>query len=120
MKIRLRGRRNGGQPSVRRHDGRRIGGPRIRWDSDGHTLGARTELVARLRHLAQKAGRPVVDLATRHTTVSVERATLRLAGLAGADHEGVPWVNHLVDAVREQVGLEHGVSTPGWDALSRG
>jgi hypothetical protein len=36
--------------------------------------------------------------------VSVERATLRLAGLAGADHENVPWVNHLVDAVRGQGG----------------
>ena len=58
-------------------------------------------------------------LAQRHTTVSVERATLRLAGLAGADHERVPWVNHLVDAVRGQVGLEHGVTTPVWDALRR-
>lgn len=61
-----------------------------------------------------------MDLATRHTTVSVERATLRLAGLAGADHERVPWVNHLVDAVRQQVGLEHGVTTPVYDALRRG
>jgi beta-lysine 5,6-aminomutase alpha subunit len=58
-------------------------------------------------------------MAQTHTTVSVERATLRLAGLAGADHEQVPWVNHLVDAVRGQVGLEHGVTTPVWDALRR-
>ena len=29
--------------------------------------------------LARKAGRPIVDLAKQHTTVSVERATLRLA-----------------------------------------
>ncbi len=58
-------------------------------------------------------------LAKGHTTVSVERATLRLAGLGGADHEGAPWVNHLVDAVRADVGLEHGVSTPVWDALRR-
>ena len=68
--------------------------------------------VRRARTLARQAGRPVVKLAQSHTTVSVERATLRLAGLAGADHERVPWVNHLVDAVREQVGLEHGVTTP--------
>ena len=67
-----------------------------------------------------RAGRPVVELARSHTTVSVERATLRLAGLSGADHESVPWVNHLVDAVRGQVGLEHGVTTPVWDALRRG
>ena len=61
----------------------------------------------------------MVDLARSHTTVSVERATLRLAGLGGADHENVPWVNHLVDAVRDGVGLEHGVALPVWDALGR-
>ena len=76
-------------------------------------------VVRRVRSLARTAGRPVVRLAQRHTTVSVERATLRLAGLSGADHERVPWVNHLVDAVRGQVGLEHGVTTPVWDALRR-
>jgi beta-lysine 5,6-aminomutase alpha subunit len=76
--------------------------------------------VRRARSLARKVGKPVVDIASRHTTVSVERATLRLAGLSGADHERVPWVNHLVDAVREGVGLEHGVTSPVWDALRRG
>ncbi|MGE9807568.1 MULTISPECIES: lysine 5,6-aminomutase subunit alpha [unclassified Janibacter] len=76
--------------------------------------------VRRARALARKVGKPVVDIAARHTTVSVERATLRLAGLSGADHESVPWVNHLVDTVRDQVGLEHGVSLPVWDALRRG
>ncbi|MEP6648403.1 MAG: lysine 5,6-aminomutase subunit alpha, partial [Lapillicoccus sp.] len=77
-------------------------------------------VVRRARTLARLAGRPVVRLAQRRTTVSVERATLRLAGLSGADHERVPWVNHLVDAVRGQVGLEHGVTTPVFDALRRG
>src|SRR6185503_18669421 len=77
-------------------------------------------VVRRARSLARTAGRPVVRLAQRHTTVSVERALLRLAGLSGADHERVPWVNHLVDAVREQTGLEHGVALPVWDALRRG
>ncbi len=72
------------------------------------------------RALARKAGAPVVRLARTHTTVSVERATLRLAGLAGADSERVPWVNHLVDAVRGSAGLEHGVAAPVWDALARG
>ncbi len=77
------------------------------------------QVVRKARTLARRLGRPVVDIARSHTTVSVERATLRLAGLAGADHERVPWVNHLVDAVRDQVGLEHGVTTPVWDALRR-
>ena len=43
------------------------------------------------------------QLARAHTTVSVERAVLRLAGLSGADPEGIPWPNHLVDRVREGV-----------------
>jgi len=71
------------------------------------------------RSLAKRAGRPIVKLASRHTTVSVERATLRLAGLAGADPDGTPWVNRLLDAVRGDVGLEHGIAAPVWDAMRR-
>jgi beta-lysine 5,6-aminomutase alpha subunit len=48
----------------------------------------------------------------------VERAVLRIGGLAGADADGMPWVNRLVDAVRDQVGLEHGVALPVWHALN--
>ncbi|MDQ6686248.1 MAG: lysine 5,6-aminomutase subunit alpha [Actinomycetota bacterium] len=76
--------------------------------------------VRRARTLARKVGRPIVRLAKSHTTVSVERATLRLAGLAGADTEGTPWVNRLADTVRADVGLEHGLALPVWDALLRG
>jgi len=77
-------------------------------------------VIRKARSLARKAGAPVVRLTKTHTTVSVERAVLRLAGLSGANHEGVPWVNHLVDSVRDNVGLEHGVTTPVFDALRRG
>src|SRR5215472_38977 len=59
-------------------------------------------------------------MAQTHTTVSVERAVLRLAGLQGADADGMPWVNRLADAVRETTGLEHGVALPAWDALLTG
>ncbi|MEU6077317.1 lysine 5,6-aminomutase subunit alpha [Micromonospora sp. NPDC047074] len=76
-------------------------------------------LVARARELARRAGQPVVDLARSHTTVSVERAVLRLAGVAGADPDGIPWVNRLVDAVVADVGLGHGVAVPVFDALAR-
>jgi beta-lysine 5,6-aminomutase alpha subunit len=76
--------------------------------------------VRRARSLARRAGAPIVELARSHTTVSVERAVLRLAGVTGADHDGIPWVNRLVDAVREEVGLEHGVALPVWDALLTG
>jgi beta-lysine 5,6-aminomutase alpha subunit len=76
--------------------------------------------VRKARSLARKAGRPIVNLARQHTTVSVERAVLRLAGLTGADTEGIPWVNRLADTVRADVGLEHGLALPVWDALVRG
>src|SRR3954469_23693831 len=88
--------------------------------SRGPLLTLDPEVVRTARRLAARAGEPVVKLAKTHTTVSVERALLRLAGLSGADHERVPWVNHLVDTVREQTGLEHGVALPVWDALRRG
>src|SRR5215468_5947304 len=71
-------------------------------------------LVAQARELARLAGQPVTDLARTHTTVSVERAVLRLAGLDGADEDGMPWVNRLADAIREATGLEHGVALPAW------
>ncbi|HEX7739785.1 MAG TPA: lysine 5,6-aminomutase subunit alpha [Marmoricola sp.] len=78
------------------------------------------DTVKQARSLARKVGRPIVRLAKQHTTVSVERATLRMAGLAGADPEGTPWVNRLVDVVRADTGLEQGVALPVWDALVRG
>jgi len=77
-------------------------------------------VVREARELARKAGQPIVEMARTHTTVSVERAVLRLAGLAGADADGMPWVNHLVDAVRETTGLEQGVALPAWDAMLSG
>jgi beta-lysine 5,6-aminomutase alpha subunit len=77
-------------------------------------------LVREARELAARAGQPIVDLARTHTTVSVERAVLRLAGLAGADGDGMPWVNRLCDAIAQSAGLEHGVALPAWDALLTG
>ena len=77
-------------------------------------------VVREARELARKAGQPIVEMARTNTTVSVERAVLRLAGLQGADSDGMPWVNRLVDAVRESTGLEHGVALPAWDALTAG
>ena len=80
-------------------------------------------LVDRARALARRAGEPIVTMAREHTTVSVERATLRLAGLRGADPEGTPWANRLLDVVRADLGddaLSHGIAVPVWDALLRG
>jgi beta-lysine 5,6-aminomutase alpha subunit len=84
-------------------------------------LGLDPDVVAAARRLAAVATEPVIAMARAHTTVAVERATLRLAGLAGADtaHEAgdVPWVNRVVDTVREQCGLEHGVALPVFHAM---
>ena len=80
-------------------------------------LGLDPATVRQARRLAKRAGQPIVRLASEHTTVSVERATLRLAGLTGADPDGTPWVNRLLDAVRGDVGLDHGVAAPVWDAM---
>ncbi len=77
-------------------------------------------VVARARRLARRAAEPIVELARTHTTVSIERAVLRLAGLTGADAAGMPWVNRLTDAVAAQVGLGGGVAVPVWDALLTG
>ena len=74
----------------------------------------------RARRLAERAAEPVVELAKSHTTTSIERAVLRIAGLRGADAEGIPWVNRLVDAVRADVGLEQGVALPVWHELIAG
>ena len=78
------------------------------------------EKVRLARELARRAGEPVTELAKTHTTASIERAVLRIGGLDGADQDGMPWVNRLADAVRESVGLEHGVAVPAWDALVAG
>ncbi|MGH3169326.1 MAG: lysine 5,6-aminomutase subunit alpha TIM-barrel domain-containing protein, partial [Trebonia sp.] len=76
--------------------------------------------VALARELARRAGEPITRLAQTHTTVSIERAVLRMAGLDGADADGMPWVNRLSDAVRDTVGLEHGVALPVWDTMISG
>ena len=84
------------------------------------TLALDPQAIDRARALARQVGEPIVQLAEQHTTVSVERAVLRLAGLSGADDEGTPWVNRLTEAVRADVPLEHGIALPVWEALARG
>lgn len=40
---------------------------------------------------------PVIDYIGAHTTVAIERATLRLLGVDGVDEAGVPLPNRVVD-----------------------
>src|SRR4029453_19563041 len=74
-------------------------------------------VVAQARRLAAKGGQPVVDPGRSPPAVSVGGAVLRLAGVHGADSDGIPWVNRLGDAVRADVGLGHGVALPVFHAM---
>jgi len=56
------------------------------------------------RELAGAVAQPVLDLISRHTTNSVERATVRLMGLEGADADGVPYANILVKRLSRRLG----------------
>ena len=58
--------------------------------AEGSKLGLDPMMVSAARHLARIAGQPIVDMARSHSTVSVERAVLRLAGLDGADEAACP------------------------------
>ncbi|MDP8224904.1 MAG: lysine 5,6-aminomutase subunit alpha [Candidatus Lernaella stagnicola] len=60
------------------------------------------------RELAAMIAEPVLKQSISHTTDSVERTTLRLMGLEGADADGVPLVNVLVRHLRSR--LPEGIS----------
>jgi len=62
--------------------------------------------IAQARELSVRIVKPVMDFVEAHTTVTVERATLRLAGADGADSDGVPVPNLIVDQLKNK--LEHG------------
>ena len=78
-------------------------------------LGLPPERIARARELAAHIVRPVGEFISRHTTVSVERATLRFAGADGADKDGVPVPNLVVDQLKSR--LEEGALLPYVNAL---
>ncbi|HUW40797.1 MAG TPA: lysine 5,6-aminomutase subunit alpha [Rectinemataceae bacterium] len=63
-------------------------------------LGLPGDRIAKARELATSIARPVLEFVDAHTTVTVERATLRLAGADGADRDGVPVPNLVVDQLR--------------------
>ncbi len=66
-------------------------------------LGLDTGKIAHARELARAVTKPVLELIFAHTTDSVERATLRLMGLEGADADGVPYANVLVKHLRSRL-----------------
>ena len=62
-------------------------------------LGLSEEKIVRGRELASSIVEPVMVFVRRHTTVTVERATLRIAGADGADPDGIPVPNKIVDSL---------------------
>ncbi|HWR10201.1 MAG TPA: lysine 5,6-aminomutase subunit alpha [Rectinemataceae bacterium] len=66
-------------------------------------LGLSKEKIAKARDLAKAICAPVLSFIDGHTSVTVERATLRLLGADGANDDGVPVPNLIVDAVRDRV-----------------
>lgn len=67
-------------------------------------------LVQEARQLAAEIVEPVQAFILEHTTVSVERAVLRLYGVDGVDEAGSPIPNVIVDAVQAMGALQDGVS----------
>ncbi|CAN5527932.1 D-lysine 5,6-aminomutase subunit alpha [soil metagenome] len=79
--------------------------------------------VAECRELAAEIARPIEELARTRTTVSIERASLRLVGVDGADGEGaeaVPIPNRVADEIGRSVGLERGALVPFFHAVESG
>ena len=87
--------------------------------SIGHTPKLRlpSDKIEHARQLATAITQPIEEFIADHTTVTVERATLRLAGASGANAEGVPVPNLIVDQVRSR--LEDGALLPYVNALVR-
>ena len=80
------------------------------------------ESVEECRELAAAISHPVEQLASGHTTVSVERACLRLIGVDGVEGAGadaVPVPNLVVEVIQDAVGLERGVLVPFFHAAER-
>ena len=67
-------------------------------------LGLDVKKIKRARELARAVTEPILAKVLAHTTDSVERATLRLMGLEGADEDDIPYPNVLVKHLRERLG----------------
>ena len=81
------------------------------------------ETLAECRALAREISGPIEELARTHTTVSIERACLRLVGVDGAQGEGteaIPLPNVVVDQIASVCGLGRGVSIPFFHAVESG
>src|SRR6202049_4372027 len=74
-------------------------------------------LVNEARALANHIVAPVIEYIEAHTTVAIERATLRLLGVNGVDEAGVPLPNRVVDNAKSL--LPGGILRPFVAAMLR-
>jgi len=75
--------------------------------------------VAYARELAGRITAPVQGFIDGHSSVTVERASLRLAGADGADADGIPVPNLVVDRINAAGALEDGAVIRYVNALLR-
>jgi len=66
-------------------------------------LGLSTEKIANCRDIANEIVNPVQDYIGKHTTDSVERATLRLLGADLINTDGIPVPNIITDQLKEKL-----------------
>ena len=59
--------------------------------------------IARARELSKQIAAPVTAYIEKHTTVAIERTTLRMMGADGIDKEGIPIPNKIVDQLGENL-----------------
>ena len=91
--------------------------------SSANVLNLDERKIARCRDLARVISAPVEEMIQAHTTVAIERATLRLLGVAGATQGGggagqlIPEVNLIVERLRTAGMLGHGVLRPFVNAM---
>ncbi len=67
-------------------------------------LGLDVSQIKRAREIANSIVEPVQKYVSAHTTVTVERATLRLLGADSVNSDGVPVPNIAVDALQDKLG----------------
>ncbi|MDD4212815.1 MAG: lysine 5,6-aminomutase subunit alpha [Bacilli bacterium] len=67
-------------------------------------------IIAEARTFAKQIALEVQAFIDVHSTVAVERSVCRMLGIDGVDEEGIPLANIIVDAGKESIGLEKGIS----------
>lgn len=73
-------------------------------------IGLDQKQVEKVKQLAKDISAQVQGFITEHSSVSVERAILRLYGVDGVNAEGTPLPNHLIEILKSNEALSDGAS----------